>query len=47
MGAKRFGELVGWVGERTEVKRLPSHYHKRQYVVDNWRAHRLSAPPRG
>jgi hypothetical protein len=28
MGAKRFGELVGWMGERTEVKRLPSHYHK-------------------
>jgi Ni/Co efflux regulator RcnB len=47
MGAKRFGELVGCVGERTEVKRLRSHYHKRQYVVDNCRAHRLSAPPRG
>jgi Ni/Co efflux regulator RcnB len=27
--------------------RLPSSYHNRQYVVDNWRAHRLSAPPRG
>jgi Ni/Co efflux regulator RcnB len=27
--------------------RLPSNYHNRQYVVDNWRAHRLSAPPRG
>jgi Ni/Co efflux regulator RcnB len=27
--------------------RLPSHYHNRQYVVDNWRSHRLSAPPRG
>jgi Ni/Co efflux regulator RcnB len=27
--------------------RLPSSYHHRQYVVDNWRAHRLSAPPRG
>jgi Ni/Co efflux regulator RcnB len=35
------------VGERTEVKRLPSHYHNRQCVVDDWRAHRLSAPPRG
>ena len=28
-------------------QRLPSSYHNRQYVVDNWRAHRLSAPPRG
>jgi Ni/Co efflux regulator RcnB len=27
--------------------RLPSQYHHRQYVVDNWRGHRLSAPPRG
>jgi len=22
-------------------------YNNRQYVVDNWRSHRLSAPPRG
>ncbi|XYJ09651.1 RcnB family protein [Telluria sp. B2] len=28
-------------------QRLPAHFHHRQYVVDNWRAHRLSAPPRG
>ena len=27
--------------------RLPANYHNRQYVVDNWRSHRLSAPPRG
>lgn len=27
--------------------RLPSEYRNRQYVVDNWRNHRLSAPPRG
>jgi Ni/Co efflux regulator RcnB len=27
--------------------RLPPEYRNRQYVVDNWRAHRLSAPPRG
>ena len=27
--------------------RLPSNYNHRQYVVDNWRSHRLSAPPRG
>lgn len=28
-------------------QRLPTNWHHRQYVVDNWRAHRLSAPPRG
>ena len=28
-------------------QRLPSNYQNRQYVVDNWRSHRLSAPPRG
>ena len=27
--------------------RLPSEYRNRQYVVDDWRGHRLSAPPRG
>jgi Ni/Co efflux regulator RcnB len=27
--------------------RLSSEYRNRQYVVDNWRVHRLSAPPRG
>ena len=27
--------------------RLPTEYHNRQYVVDDWRGHRLSAPPRG
>ena len=27
--------------------RLPTEYRSRQYVVDDWRAHRLSAPPRG
>jgi Ni/Co efflux regulator RcnB len=27
--------------------RLPPQYRGHQYVVDNWRAHRLSAPPRG
>ncbi|MTV39792.1 RcnB family protein [Duganella radicis] len=27
--------------------RLPLEYRSRQYVVDNWRAHHLSAPPRG
>ncbi|WP_081768940.1 RcnB family protein [Herbaspirillum sp. RV1423] len=27
--------------------RLPPEYRNRQYVVDNWRDHHLSAPPRG
>jgi Ni/Co efflux regulator RcnB len=27
--------------------RIPSEYRNRQYVVNDWRSHRLSAPPRG
>jgi len=27
--------------------RLPNDYRGRQYVVDDWRAHRLDKPPRG
>lgn len=27
--------------------RVPPQYRSRQYVVNNWRAHHLSAPPRG
>lgn len=27
--------------------RLPPAYRGKQYVVDNWRAHKLSPPPRG
>ncbi len=27
--------------------RLPPDFRRRQYVVDNWRGYRLSAPPRG
>jgi Ni/Co efflux regulator RcnB len=27
--------------------RLPGEYRHRNYVVDDWRGHRLSAPPRG
>ena len=27
--------------------RLPPQYRTRQYVVEDWRGHRLSAPPRG
>jgi Ni/Co efflux regulator RcnB len=26
---------------------LPAEYRQRQYVVNDWRSHRLSAPPRG
>jgi Ni/Co efflux regulator RcnB len=28
-------------------ERLPAEYRNRQYVVDNWRAHHLTPPPRG
>lgn len=28
-------------------ERLPSQYRGGEYVVDDWRGHRLSAPPRG
>ena len=28
-------------------ERLPIEYRHRNYVVDDWRGHRLSAPPRG
>jgi Ni/Co efflux regulator RcnB len=27
--------------------RLPAEYRHRNYVVDDWRGHHLSAPPRG
>ena len=28
-------------------ERLPYEYRSRYYVIDDWRGHRLSAPPRG
>jgi Ni/Co efflux regulator RcnB len=28
-------------------ERMPLQYRSRQYVVEDWRSHRLSAPPRG
>lgn len=28
-------------------QRVPAEYRTRQYVVDDWRGHHLSAPPRG
>jgi Ni/Co efflux regulator RcnB len=27
--------------------RLPAEYRNRQYIVEDWRGHHLSAPPRG
>ena len=27
--------------------RLPAEYRRRSYVVDDWRSHHLTAPPRG
>ncbi len=44
------GDRNRGAGPRHDLRkgaRLPSEYRNRQYVVDNWRAHRLSAPPRG
>ncbi|MRX09875.1 hypothetical protein GJ697_18715 [Pseudoduganella sp. FT25W] len=37
-------------GPRHDIRkggRLPPEYRNRQYVVDDWRGHHLSAPPRG
>jgi Ni/Co efflux regulator RcnB len=37
-------------GPRHDLRRgayLPSQYRSRQYVVDDWRGHRLRQPPRG
>lgn len=37
-------------GPRHDLRRggrLPEEYRHRQYVVDDWRGHRLSPPPRG
>lgn len=28
-------------------ERMPAQYRSNQYVVNDWRSHRLSAPPRG
>ena len=34
-------------GEFRRGQRLPPEYRNRQYVVNDWRGHHLSAPPRG
>jgi len=39
-----------WVGPDREYRRgdrLPPEYRHPQYVVDDWRGHHLSQPPRG
>jgi Ni/Co efflux regulator RcnB len=37
-------------GERHDFRRgerLPPEYHRKEYVVNDWRGHHLKAPPRG
>ena len=41
------GRGVGPNHEYYRGDRLPAEYRHRNYVVDDWRGHRLSAPPRG
>ena len=43
----RGGRGVGPNNEYYRGDRLPIEYRHRQYVVDDWRGHNLSAPPRG
>lgn len=38
---------VGPNHEFRKGQRLPVEYRHRQYVVDDWRGHHLTAPPRG
>jgi Ni/Co efflux regulator RcnB len=46
-GQRRYGRGAGPDHAYYPGQRLPYAYRNRSYVVDNWRAHRLSAPPRG
>jgi Ni/Co efflux regulator RcnB len=34
-------------GDLTRGEQLPPRYRAHQYVIENWRGHRLSEPPRG
>jgi Ni/Co efflux regulator RcnB len=43
----REGRGAGPEHEFRRGDRLPPEYRNRNYVVDDWRNHRLSAPPRG
>ena len=41
------GRGAGPNGNFYRGSRLPQEYRNRQYVVEDWRGHHLSAPPRG
>lgn len=43
----RDGRRDGYGHAWSRGDRLPAEYRTRQYVVDDWRSHRLNAPPRG
>jgi Ni/Co efflux regulator RcnB len=43
----RYGRGAGPEHSFYRGGRLPAQYRSRQYVVDDWRGHHLSAPPRG
>jgi len=47
MGNRGYEERAYNAHEWHRGDRLPSEYRNRQYVVNDWRGHRLSAPPRG
>lgn len=36
-----------WAHRWNRGERIPPEYRDRQYVIDDWREHRLSPPPRG
>ena len=44
---RRGGRGVGPNHEYYRGDRLPAEYRHRNYVVNDWRGHHLSAPPRG
>lgn len=44
---RRRGRGVGPNYQYYRGDRLPPEYRHRNYVVNDWRSHRLSAPPRG
>jgi Ni/Co efflux regulator RcnB len=44
---RRKGRGAGPNHEYYRGDRLPAEYRHRNYVVDDWRGHHLSAPPRG
>ncbi len=46
-GERRDERGAGPDHEFRRGSRLPAEYRSRQYVVDDWRGHHLSAPPRG